>query len=154
MNIFIPGLEEGVFPSSRSIEERDGLEEERRLFYVAITRAKKNLFLSFAQSRIVFGSWQNSIMSRFLKELPEASLEIEDSFLAGFINRSSIQTIPTLPTRTSYITTKQQPSLANKRMFHQKFGYGKVIEINGDKVTVAFEKAGIKTVMKDFLQEV
>ena len=153
-NIFIPGLEEGVFPSGRSIEERDGLEEERRLFYVAITRAKKNLFLSFAQSRIVFGSWQNSIMSRFLKELPEASLEIEDSFLAGFINRSSVQAIPTLPNRTSYITTKQQPSLTNKRMFHQKFGYGKVIEINGDKVTVAFEKAGIKTVMKDFLQEV
>jgi DNA helicase-2/ATP-dependent DNA helicase PcrA len=153
-NVFIPGLEEGVFPSGRSIEERDGLEEERRLFYVAITRAKKNLFLSFAQSRVVFGSWQNSTMSRFLKELPEASLEIEDSFLAGFINRSSVQTIPTLPTRTSFVTTKQQPSLTNKRMFHQKFGYGKVIEINGDKVTVAFEKAGIKTVMKDFLQEV
>jgi DNA helicase-2/ATP-dependent DNA helicase PcrA len=140
--IFIPGLEEGVFPSSRSVEERNGLEEERRLFYVALTRAKKNLFLSFAQSRVVFGSWQNSIMSRFLKELPEDTLDIEDSYLASFLNRQ-----PTI-IKTEIHST---PKLDGKRVFHQKFGYGKVIEIAGDKITVAFEKAGVKTVIKEFL---
>ena len=68
-NVFIPGLEDGIFPSSKSVEE-GGLEEERRLFYVAITRSKERVFMSYAKSRFIFGSYQNSIISRFLSELP------------------------------------------------------------------------------------
>ena len=82
--VFVPGLEEGIFPSARAIDEqnnpqRDGLEEERRLMYVAITRAKKQLFLSFSQNRFLFGEVQNTTPSRFLKELPESEIDFYQS---------------------------------------------------------------------------
>jgi len=82
--VFVPGLEEGIFPSARAIDEqnnpqREGLEEERRLMYVAITRAKKQLFLSFSQNRFLFGEVQNTTPSRFLKELPESEINFYQS---------------------------------------------------------------------------
>ena len=82
--VFVPGLEEGIFPSARAIDEqnnpqREGLEEERRLMYVAITRAKKQLFLSFSQNRFLFGEVQNTTPSRFLKELPESEIDFYQS---------------------------------------------------------------------------
>ena len=76
--VFIPGLEDGIFPSSRSVEERNGVEEERRLLYVAITRAKKNLYLTYAKTRYVFGDYQNSLPSRFIKELPAEEISFEE----------------------------------------------------------------------------
>jgi DNA helicase-2/ATP-dependent DNA helicase PcrA len=68
-NVFIPGLEEGIFPNSKAMFEEKSIEEERRLLYVAVTRAKKNLFLSFARGRFKYGSWENSISSRFIKDI-------------------------------------------------------------------------------------
>jgi DNA helicase II / ATP-dependent DNA helicase PcrA len=83
--VFVPGLEDGIFPSSRSVEEKGGLEEERRLLYVAITRARKNLYLTYAKSRYIFGDYQMSLPSRFIQELPESEIEFEEkSSGAGF----------------------------------------------------------------------
>jgi len=75
MAVFITGLEEGLFPHENSAQESDGLEEERRLAYVAITRAKERLYLSFAQSRMLHGQTRYNIRSRFFDELPEGSLK-------------------------------------------------------------------------------
>src|SRR5262249_1692312 len=72
---FITGLEEGLFPHENSAKEADGLEEERRLMYVAITRAKERLYLSFAQSRMLHGQTRYNVRSRFFEELPQATLK-------------------------------------------------------------------------------
>ena len=76
-HVFIAGAEEGVFPHSRSLLDADAIEEERRLMYVAITRAKKTLHISRAQERYNFGNYSANPRSRFLKEIPEAYLHIE-----------------------------------------------------------------------------
>src|SRR5213596_1117055 len=73
--VFIPGLEEGLFPHEKSIADIDGLEEERRLMYVAITRARKRLYLSFSQTRMLHGQTRYNIKSRFFDELPESALK-------------------------------------------------------------------------------
>lgn len=157
--VFVPGLEEGVFPSSRSIEERNGLEEERRLFYVAITRAKKNLYLSYAKNRVVFGNFQPSQASCFIKELPEDILEImqQESYYSGSNSGYFSANFPSPRSAANYNNSSSKPaadkenSFLNKRIFHQKFGYGKVIEVNDNKLEIIFEKAGAKTVIKDFV---
>ena len=74
-NVFITGLEEGLFPSERSLSDVDGLEEERRLMYVAITRARKRLYLSFSQTRLLHGQTRYNVKSRFFDELPDATLK-------------------------------------------------------------------------------
>lgn len=138
--VFIPGLEEGVFPSGRSMNERNGLEEERRLLYVAITRARKMLYLSMAQSRFVYGQVQPCIASQFLRELPSEILfgsQRNDDFIS---NNNS---------QTQY--TNSSDSVVGKRIFHQKFGYGKILEIDGEKLTIKFEKAGTKEIMQNFV---
>ncbi len=149
--IFVPGLEEGVFPSSRSVEERNGLEEERRLFYVAMTRAQKDLYLSHAQNRVVFGSFQPSLPSRFLSELPEDILENRsmDNFHFGLNDNFSTRNSSN---NSKKINEESDNGFLHKRIFHQKFGYGKVVEINGDKLEIIFEKTGPKTVIKAFVK--
>src|SRR5690606_28613732 len=79
--VFLPGWEEGLFPHQRALDEggRSGLEEERRLAYVGVTRAKKNLHLWFTSNRRIHGLWQSTILSRFLEELPEAHIEIAET---------------------------------------------------------------------------
>lgn len=164
--VFVPGLEDGLFPSGKSIDERNGLEEERRLMYVAITRAKKQLVLSSAKSRYIFGDVQMQMPSRFLKELPESEIDFEEVFFGSeytFSNRqspvASRQPIHSQPFKqnfaSSYTVKKPEPkltdSMSGKRVFHQKFGYGKVIGMDGNKLEISFEKTGTKTVMKDFV---
>ena len=189
--VFIPGLEDGVFPSSRSVEERNGVEEERRLLYVAITRARKELIMCYAQTRFVFGDYQSSLPSRFLKELPEnVAITVVDnssSFQSRSYGASSSQAYSAqgssrfqasqaqgssrdfsrlATSRTSnqsfsasqshFATSAPQRTassdpLFGKRVFHQKFGYGKVFEIDGSKLGIDFEKSGRKVVMKDFI---
>ena len=152
--VFIVGLEDGIFPSSRSVEERDGLEEERRLFYVAITRAKKELLLCYAKTRFIFGDYQQSIPSRFLKELPEEIKEIaagfDDSFFGGYSSFEPKQNYNSQQ-KLAKKSFDQSQTLFGKRMFHQKFGYGKVVSVDGSKLEIEFEKSGKKTVMKDFV---
>ena len=166
--VFVPGLEDGIFPSARSVDERNGLEEERRLMYVAITRAKKELFLSCAKSRYIFGDLQMQAPSRFLKELPEDEIEVEEisssisqsSFSNGYSSKtsgsfsnsySSRQSNFSAPKTFQKSTPKQEDGFSGKRVFHQKFGYGKVLNADGSKLEIAFEKTGTKTVMKDFV---
>ncbi|MFT6332213.1 MAG: DNA helicase-2/ATP-dependent DNA helicase PcrA [Lentimonas sp.] len=140
--VFIPGLEEGVFPSGRAAAEKNGLEEERRLLYVAITRARKLLYLSYAQSRFVFGQMQYSLPSPFLRELPDDIVNESQSSGGDY-----------------YFNAKQEKDgndekkgdVLWQRVFHQKFGYGKVLEVDGDKLKIKFEKAGTKTIIKDFV---
>ncbi len=182
--VFVPGLEDGIFPSSRSVEEKGGLEEERRLLYVAITRARKNLYLTYAKSRYIFGDYQMSLPSRFIQELPESEIDFEEKFSgSGFgfntsfdyskSNKSESSNAPKWQAKQSsdfFInnddkkyaqqfsqvaavsnSTKSENSPLNKRVFHQKFGYGKVISVDGNKFEIGFEKTGKKTVIKDFV---
>lgn len=182
--VFVPGLEDGIFPSSRSVEEKGGLEEERRLLYVAITRARKNLYLTYAKSRYIFGDYQMSLPSRFIQELPESEIDFEEKFSgSGFgfntsfdyskSNKSESSSAPKWQAKQSsdfFInnddkkyaqqfsqvaavsnSTKSENSPLNKRVFHQKFGYGKVISVDGNKFEIGFEKTGKKTVIKDFV---
>jgi DNA helicase-2/ATP-dependent DNA helicase PcrA len=162
--VFVPGLEDGLFPSGKSIEERNGVEEERRLMYVAITRARKELVLSHAKSRYVFGDYQMQMPSRFLKELPANEVHFEEaSFGSEFLfNRRSENVgaryiAPKASgafsnSASNSTSLKSSPnSSENRRVFHQKFGYGKVIGVDGNKLEIAFEKTGTKIVMKDFV---
>lgn len=145
--VFIPGLEEGVFPSGRATQERNGMEEERRLLYVAITRAKKLLHLSFAQNRFTYGQMQVTLPSPFLRELPDDTIDSNQLLV-----RSNFENKPNV--KHYYLgeeAEEQKDSMLGKRVFHQKFGYGKVLEVDGEKLKIKFEKADIKILMKNFV---
>ncbi len=147
--VFIPGLEEGVFPSGRAMAERNGMEEERRLLYVAITRARKLLHLSFAQNRFTFGQMQVTLPSPFLRELPDEAIDS-----GQLLQRPQFEERkPTIKHYDLNPKTNHEPkeSLFGKRVFHQKFGYGKVLDVDGEKLKIKFEKADIKTIMRNFI---
>ncbi len=189
--VFLPGLEEGTFPSSKSLEDASSIEEERRLMYVAITRAKKELIISFAKNRYIFGEFQSLNPSRFINEIPNNEIDFEE---IDFANNNSLNRFDfnqnsskfnvsnksyiknnmnnnfskfgsfnygskTTQTKNS-ITTQKNTNKSNiineefsigTRVFHQKFGYGKIKNVDGNKLEISFEKTGIKTVMKDFV---
>lgn len=213
-HVFLPGWEEGVFPNQRALDESgaQGLEEERRLAYVGITRAKKKAYIYFAGNRQVFGQWQSSLPSRFLEELPEKHIEMEtaqglyggrsargwgeESFDDGWgqpnqyndkygpgwtraqsrgnsysaYGGSSYQKQnlsygeKTARKRKASVTIegaakvvsprKQEVSeiAVGERVFHEKFGYGMVEDVEGNKLLVAFEKAGTKRVVDKFVR--
>jgi len=165
--VFLPGWEEGVFPSQRSMDEsgNKGLEEERRLAYVGLTRARKRAVVSYAANRRIYANWQNSVPSRFVDELPDAHVERAGS---AALARDAIATMPSVfangplmarkprsaepweqvgrPARTEKIAVGQ-------RVFHQKFGYGQVTASDDDKLDIDFEKAGQKRVMDRFVEK-
>jgi len=155
--VFVPGLEDGIFPSHKSLEERNGLEEERRLMYVAITRAKKELILSYAKSRYIFGDVQMQLPSRFIKELPDEDIDFSEVFFTGDFSYKQKNNFNNNFKQNSYIDKSANKFLASeepflgKRVFHNKFGYGKVINVDGKKLKISFEKTNVKTVMKDFV---
>ena len=231
-NVFLPGWEEGLFPSQRTLDEqgRAGLEEERRLAHVGITRARRRAKLYFATNRRIHGTWSTTIPSRFLDELPAHNVEITESKGGSGWGGSSGYG----PSRfdnvesfgSSYSTPGWQRAQANRarnrnggrgggqagggfnesqspfsssrsdasssrsdafspggsrtkrgpmtiegeliakstgttseftladRVFHQKFGYGQVVKIDGNKLTIAFEKAGEKKVVDSFVERV
>ncbi|RBW61064.1 ATP-dependent helicase [Ruegeria sp. A3M17] len=179
--VFLPGWEDGLFPSQRSMDESGikGLEEERRLAYVGITRAEEICTISFAANRRVFGQWQNAMPSRFIDELPEDHVEVltPPGLYGGGQPTTGIETRAAeanvynspgwrrLQARQGQYGTSQPRESRNtvidatavasftlgERVFHQKFGYGAVIGIEGDKVEVDFEKAGLKKVVSRFL---
>lgn len=166
--VFLPGWEEGVFPSQRSMDENGmkGLEEERRLAYVGITRAKKKAHISFAANRRMYGSWVSSIPSRFVDELPKEYTEVtSDLGLAGSGRSShwdSSGFTPKVKTRDSVRLTGQDRKVKaadgtifarGDRVFHDKFGYGKIVNIDGHKLDIAFEKSGQKRVMDSFVEK-
>lgn len=207
-NVFLPGWEEGLFPHQRSLDEsgKSGLEEERRLAYVGITRAKKNCHIYFASNRRIHGLWQNSIPSRFIDELPAANVEIAEQSnsyggygaqgTGGKYGASQFDKADAFSTN-SYSTpgwkraqsrnpqgeranaarnnwgtrsgtpstgktingelvassVEDQPSrfTVGDRVFHMKFGNGNIAAIDGNKLTIDFDKAGQKRVLESFV---
>ncbi|WP_163268129.1 ATP-dependent helicase [Chelativorans alearense] len=227
--VFLPGWEEGLFPHQRALDEggRSGLEEERRLAYVGLTRAKKNLHVWFTSNRRIHGLWQSTIPSRFLDELPEAHVEVaEDGGAYGGYGRPQGGRQPGRPNpygpsrfdeaaevfSNSYATPGWQRAQKNRtdatarnwgtrsghqverigygetdsgygagrgsvkgrtiegelvaksvadgpsafkvgdRVFHLKFGNGNVAAIDGNKLTIDFDKAGQKRVLDGFVE--
>ncbi|MEA2862762.1 MAG: ATP-dependent helicase UvrD/PcrA, partial [Bradyrhizobium sp.] len=217
-NVFLPGWEEGLFPSQRTLDEqgRAGLEEERRLAHVGLTRARRRAKLYFATNRRIHGTWSTTIPSRFLDELPAPNVEITESKGGsgwggtGGYGPSRFDNVESFG--SSYSTPGWQRAQANRarnqagrngqaggfnesqspfssrdaggssrnkrapltiegelvakstgaasefsldeRVFHQKFGYGHVVKIDGNKLTIAFEKAGEKKVVDSFVERV
>ena len=177
--VFLPGWEDGLFPSQRSMDESGlkGLEEERRLAYVGITRAEEVCVISFAGNRRVFGQWQNALPSRFIDELPEDHVDIlTPPGLYGGVQstletRAADANVYNSPgwrrmqsragersvsqpreTRNTVIDLEAVSAFAvGERVFHQKFGYGIVQGIEGDKLEVSFEKAGDKNVVSRYV---
>jgi len=194
--VFLPGWEEGVFPSQRSIDEKGvkGLEEERRLAYVGVTRAKQDARISFAANRMVYGRWTSQLPSRFVDELPIDHVEPQSD--TGYYGASSgmkeaksrWDDAPSFGgsysspgwKRAQTYTANQTPKPAyarraviegegrliatadpkaasgwsrGDRVFHQKFGYGHVRAVEGNKLVVAFDKAGEKKVIDTFVEK-
>ena len=182
--VFLPGWEDGLFPSQRSMDESGlkGLEEERRLAYVGITRAEERCTISFAASRRVFGQSQSSLPSRFIDELPDAHVDVltpPGLYGGGFgaaapsmhdrAAKANVYNSPGWRRLQSNIDNRRtaphpqkaravvidpdavSPFAEGDRVFHQKFGYGEVMAIDGDKLGIEFDKAGSKKVVARFV---
>ena len=165
--VFLPGWEEGVFPNQRAIDEHGnkGLEEERRLAYVGLTRARRRAIVSHAANRRIYANWQSSIPSRFLDELPDTDVERTGSAALARDARIAAATsfsgqFPLVARRPRVIEAWEQPARPARgeavpvgtRVFHQKFGYGTVTATEDDKLDVAFDKAGQKRVLDRFVE--
>lgn len=155
--VFLGGWEEGLFPHQRSLDEEGskGLEEERRLAYVGITRAKRLSTITHAASRRIYAQWQSSIPSRFLSELPDSHIDVMEGGAAR--SRASgpqyfQKEIERIMGNAVRVDTSAKFK-TGERVFHMKFGYGKVRSVNGEHIEVAFEKAGEKKVMADYLNK-
>lgn len=186
--VFLPGWEDGLFPSQRSMDESGlkGLEEERRLAYVGITRAEAVCTISFAANRRVFGQWQSSLPSRFIDELPEAHVDVltppglygggygaagmgGQSGLEQRVQEANVYNSPgwrrlqdrsqkrpvSQPAESKNVTidmTATSSFTVGERVFHDKFGYGAILSIEGDKLEIDFEKSSVKKVVSRFVQ--
>jgi DNA helicase-2/ATP-dependent DNA helicase PcrA len=191
--VFLPGWEEGLFPSQRTLDESGnaGLEEERRLAYVGITRARERAFISAAANRRIYNQYQSSLPSRFIEELPETHVDREAApglyqgnrfdyqgynAYGGGVARSteagggfSSGDYRSLGERRAAAQRAQQTIIAKadkimvsqtapshfavgERVFHQKFGYGSIIDVEGNKLEIEFEKAGTKRVLDSFVE--
>ena len=177
--VFLPGWEDGLFPSQRSMDDTGiaGLEEERRLAYVGLTRARLRAHVSHAANRRMHGSWVTSIPSRFVSELPEQHIEAQATvglssapqhgfsgfgggfggggFGGGFSSRPQRQAPgPVIEGSAFEVAPRRRPDKAitrGMRVFHQKFGYGTVRAADGDKLEIDFEQSGIKKVLDSFV---
>jgi len=188
--VFLPGWEEDLFPSGRTLEESGeaGLEEERRLAYVGLTRAERICTVSFAANRLVYGKWQAQLPSRFVDELPEASVEVltAPGIYGGGYGAATGDFGQTMQARMQQASTYNSPGwkrlqdrgrvpppasgasggaiaamgdmgatdppiAVGARVFHRKFGYGKVHAIENDRLQIAFDKAGVKHVMAGYV---
>jgi DNA helicase-2/ATP-dependent DNA helicase PcrA len=179
--VFLPGWEEGLFPSQRSMDENGvkGLEEERRLAYVGVTRAKKRALVSYSANRRLYGNWQSAIPSRFVGELPDRHLEIASApglsprggFAAPAFDWSATPRPDFSRVGGDSFAKRLPPAIETRgaprrdvelrrvggfspgdRVFHQKFGYGRVTLVEDNKLTIAFEHAGEKRVMDAFVE--
>ena len=179
--VFMPGLEEGIFPNQRSLDEKgnSGLEEERRLAHVGMTRAKKYLYIIHSQNRRVYGNWMQSIPSRFISEISREFIDDASTLSETTINTygngiqntsafdyqkkklSAIDRLKAAGHFNNNIEAIEEISdynnvsvLQNQRVFHTKFGYGIVIDNENDRVEVDFDKAGKKIVLSSYLEVV
>lgn len=147
--VFIAGMEEGLFPHSRALLDASELEEERRLCYVGITRAKKRVYLLWATTRNIFGSVRVNVASRFLEDVPEELRDDPKRFgLEEFPDKSGKKKVePCKDKRKKTIFFKD-----GQRVKHPTFGEGVVISVKDDIVTVAFMKAGVKKLSAEFAE--
>jgi DNA helicase-2/ATP-dependent DNA helicase PcrA len=188
--IFLAGWEEGVFPSQRALDEggQASLEEERRLAYVAITRARRKCFVFHAANRRIYGQWTSSIPSRFVAELPDAHVDQEQTMsggeslwranwseradpfadvargatrgpgwrraVTGGFERTPPRVMEVKASAISLGNPGRGDIALGQRVFHAKFGYGLVAEIEGNKLEIDFEKAGRKRVLDSFIDPI
>ena len=147
--VFIAGLEDGIFPSGRSFEDIEQAEEERRLFYVAITRAKEKVFMSLARKRASFSGHLNETKpSRFLKDIKDDIKILSD-------RKRSVGKKYRSPSEYGNKAFSSEAEIkVGQLVKHETFGKGVVISISGNKATVIFENFGQKTILKDFLRSV
>ena len=191
--VYLPGWEEGVFPSQRALDEGGlaSLEEERRLAYVAITRARRKATVMHAANRRIYGQWTSSIPSRFIGELPKPHIAEETTMTGGeslwraqwseqgdpFAHlasanatrasqrgpgwqRAAARPLDMNPVRLAEVkasaasfAAKPRSDIAlGMRVFHEKFGYGAIAEIEGNKLEIDFEQAGRKRVLDSFVK--
>jgi len=150
--VFLSGLEEGLFPHENSLNETDGIAEERRLMYVAMTRARRRLYLSFAQSRMLHGQTRYNIASRFLHEIPEDCLK----WLQSVSNVANLKTSLSSP-NWSHSGTKSSstsPWKMGQKVIHGKFGTGIIVNFEGAgsdaRVQVNFENSGSKWLLLEY----
>lgn len=164
--VFLPGWEEGVFPNQRALDEAGNraLEEERRLAYVGLTRARRRAIVSHAANRRIYANWQSSIPSRFIEELPEDQVEQAGSASLARDRRIAAPAFTAFPVtarRPRLIEAWEQPArparkdaiAVGTRVFHQKFGPGTVTAVEDDKLDIAFDKAGAKRVLDRFVEK-
>lgn len=138
--VFISGLEEGLFPHNNSMIDTQGIEEERRLFYVAITRSKRHLYLLNAKSRMFFGNTSINLPSRFINEIDENNIEQEKK---GFLSEKKIK-------KEEMYHSESVDIKDGDIVYHEVFKQGVVISVKGDIATIAFSsKIGIKTLLKN-----
>jgi len=145
--VFMSGLEEGLFPHDQSLVEKDGLEEERRLAYVAITRARERLYLTFAQTRMLHGQTRYSLPSRFLEEIPEGLKK----WLTPRFARQPAMTFAAAPKKEKAFHFKNRDNggfRIGQNVTHPKFGAGVIVDAEGDggdaRVQVNFGRQGVK----------
>lgn len=152
-HVFLPGWEDGLFPNQRALDESGtkGLEEERRLAHVGLTRARKGVTVLFAGARRIYGQWQNNMPSRFIDDLPEAHIARFSETGMGFNAGASAprQSSPMLEARS--VAADDAGYKRGQRVFHDKFGYGEIRAVEGSKLDIAFDKAGLKKVMARFI---
>lgn len=166
--VFIVGLEENLFPSIQSISTRTELEEERRLFYVALTRAKTKVTLSFAESRYRWGQFTITEPSRFLDEVDESLLETplrngyhpeknrteNTTSKTPELNRRNLKPVNNTTHEKSFTGDDTNRLVAGTEVLHDKFGKGKVISVEGNgpnkKATVHFNSVGTKSLLLRF----
>ncbi len=163
---FLPGWEDGLFPSQRSMDENGvkGLEEERRLAYVGITRARQKAYISYVANRRMYGSWVNGLPSRFVDELPEDHINVQTEMgiyspdqnnHGSNSGRSNHWDSSGFGGKTRQSTPKRGTSMAGfvsgERVFHEKFGGGTVTHAEGQKLDIEFDNAGQKRVMDSFV---
>ncbi len=146
--VFLPGWEEGLFPHQRALDESGdlGLEEERRLAYVGLTRAKKSAYISYVSNRRVYGQWQNALPSRFIKELPPEHIDCRGNNRMGYGAEMSDVRMPWAHEKTVLKSNK------GRAVMHEVFGKGVVLRESGDMMEVFFEQGGLKKIKARFLE--
>lgn len=165
-NIFVIGLDDGIFPSSRSFDSEADMEEERRLAYVAITRAKERLYLTNASQRMLFGQTQRNVTSRFMREIDPSLIEKHDHAAAmrkqlgesdktlTEVHSTSLQQQLARNKSRSVGAKTSETYTAGERVLHNIFGEGTIVSVkpmaNDSMLEIAFEKVGTKKIMANY----
>ncbi len=162
-NVFLIGMEDGIFPGSRSLDSEDDMEEERRLAYVAITRAKKQLYVTSAGRRMIFGQTQHNVTSRFIREMGKEHYIKQDNYTKNKdVHDNAVTEVQSLSLQQQIARDKRQSAVkvsnvtyeAGERVAHKIFGEGTVISAtpvaNDYMLEIAFDKVGTKKIMANF----